>query len=38
MIDLVATIARGGIHSNEKGRFLKPNEDEIFLQNDIGLN
>ncbi len=34
---LVVTIARGGIHSNEGGRFLKPTENEIYLQCDIGL-
>lgn len=33
---LVATIAKGGIHSNEKGRFLKPKEDEEYWQIDIG--
>lgn len=35
-VDLVATIARGGIHSCEKNRFLKPTNTEKFLQNDIG--
>lgn len=34
--ELVATIAKGGIHSNEKGRFLKPKEDEEYWQIDIG--
>lgn len=34
--DLSVTIAKGGIHSLEKARFLKPNEDEVFIQNDIG--
>ena len=33
---LVATIAKGGIHSNETGRFLQPKEDEIYWQVDIG--
>ncbi len=33
---LIATIAKGGIHSNEQGRFLKPKEDEIYYQCDIG--
>ena len=33
---LVATIAKGGIHSNESGRFLQPKEDEIYYQVDIG--
>lgn len=33
---LVATIAKGGIHSNEGGRFLQPKEDEIYWQVDIG--
>lgn len=35
-IDLLANIARGGIHSKEGGRFLQPNDDEIYLQCDIG--
>lgn len=35
-IDLVATIAKGGIHSNERGRFIKPKKDEIYYQCDIG--
>jgi len=34
--ELTATIAKGGIHSNEKGRFLKPLEDEKYIQCDIG--
>lgn len=34
--ELTATIAKGGIHSNEKGRFLKPEKDEIYYQCDIG--
>jgi hypothetical protein len=33
---LVATIAKGGIHSNEVGRFLQPAEDELYWQVDIG--
>lgn len=37
-IDLIATIAKGGIHSNEKGRFIQPKENEIYYQCDIGLN
>ena len=37
MIDLIATIAKGGIHSNEGGRFIRPREDEIYYQIDIGL-
>lgn len=34
--ELTVTLAKGGIHSNEKNRFIKPNEDEIYLQCDIG--
>lgn len=34
--ELTATIAKGGVHSNEKGRFLKPLEDEVYIQIDIG--
>ena len=34
--ELTATIAKGGIHSNEKGRFLQPKEDEQYWQIDIG--
>ena len=34
--ELVSTIAKGGIHSNDKPRFIKPEEDEIYLQIDIG--
>ncbi len=34
--ELTAVIAKGGIHSNEKGRFIKPEEDEIYYQIDIG--
>lgn len=34
--ELTATIAKGGIHSNEKGRFLKPDDDEEYWQIDIG--
>ncbi len=34
--ELTATIAKGGIHSNEKGRFIKPEDDEMYLQVDIG--
>lgn len=34
--ELTATIGKGGIHSNEYGRFLKPKEDEIYLDADIG--
>lgn len=29
-------IGKGGIHSNEKFRLIKPEEDEIYLQCDIG--
>lgn len=35
--ELTVTVARGGLHSCEKGRILIPKEDEILLQNDIGL-
>ncbi len=35
--ELTATIAKGGIHSNESGRFIQPAEDEMYLQIDIGL-
>lgn len=34
--ELTATIAKGGIHSNETGRFIKPADDEIYYQCDIG--
>jgi hypothetical protein len=34
--ELIATIAKGGIHSNESGRFLQPEEDEQYWQIDIG--
>ncbi len=34
--ELIATIAKGGIHSNEGGRFIKPEKDEIYYQVDIG--
>lgn len=34
--NLVATIAKGGIHSNEKERFLQPDNDEVYYQIDIG--
>ena len=34
--DLKINIARGGIHSCEKYRYIKPDESEVFLQNDIG--
>jgi hypothetical protein len=34
--ELVATIAKGGVHSNEKGRKLVPAEDEQYWQVDIG--
>jgi len=34
--ELVATIAKGGIHSNEKGRFIKPTAEEVYYQIDIG--
>ena len=29
-------MAKGGIHSNDKPRFIKPEADEIYLQIDIG--
>lgn len=35
--DLTVTIAKGGIHSNEGPRFIIPNDDELYIQNDIGL-
>ena len=34
--ELTSTIALGGIHSNEKGRFLKPKSNELYIQLDIG--
>jgi len=34
--ELVATIAKGGVHSNEKGRKLVSAEDEQYWQVDIG--
>jgi hypothetical protein len=34
--DLIVTVARGGLHSEEKFRILKPSEDEYLIQNDIG--
>lgn len=34
--DLQVCIGKGGIHSREKFRFIKPDEDEIYLQCDIG--
>lgn len=34
--ELTATIAKGGIHSCEGGRFIKPEDDEIYFQIDIG--
>lgn len=34
--ELTATITKGGIHSCETGRFIKPEEDEIYYQIDIG--
>lgn len=34
--ELTATIAKGGIHSNEKGRFIRPLESEVYYQCDIG--
>jgi len=36
MIDLKAVVGKGGIHSTEGGRFLKPKEDEIYIDADIG--
>ena len=34
--NLTVTLAKGGIHSQEGGRLLKPNTDEIYWQVDIG--
>lgn len=34
--DLTVTLAKGGIHSNEKNRLIKPKEDEYYIQCDIG--
>lgn len=34
--DLSIQIGRGGIHSQELPRILKPNNNQVFLQNDIG--
>lgn len=34
--ELIVTLAKGGIHSTEGGRFVKPGEDEIYYQCDIG--
>lgn len=34
--ELSANIAKGGIHSCETGRFIKPAENEIYYQCDIG--
>lgn len=33
---LNATIAKGGIHSTETGRFIQPSESELYIQSDIG--
>jgi hypothetical protein len=33
---LIVTIAKGGAHSNEVGRFLQPKEDEKYISCDIG--
>ena len=33
---LTATVAKGGIHSIEEGRFLQPKADEMYIQSDIG--
>ncbi len=35
--NLQGCIAKGGIHSREKERFIKPLEDSVYIQNDIGL-
>jgi len=35
-VKLIATIAKGGIHSNEKARLLVPKDNEIYWQVDIG--
>lgn len=34
--ELTTTLAKGGIHSTEKNRFLKPENDEMYIQMDIG--
>jgi len=34
--DLTVTVMRGGIHSNEKPRYIKPTENQLYLQCDIG--
>lgn len=34
--ELTATIAKGGVHSNESGRFLAPNKGQKYYQIDIG--
>lgn len=34
--DLVVAIGKGGIHSQELPRMLRPADDEVFIQNDIG--
>lgn len=34
--ELTVTLAKGGIHSTEGGRFIKPGEDEIYYQCDVG--
>lgn len=34
--DLVVSVGKGGLHSQELPRYLKPADDELFLQNDIG--
>lgn len=33
---LSVTIAKGGLHSHEKPRIIKPSPDEFYIQNDIG--
>lgn len=34
--ELTVTLAKGGIHSNEKNRIIKPTEHEYYIQCDIG--
>lgn len=36
--ELTVNVARGGLHSQEKPRFLQPADDEVYYQCDIGLN
>ena len=34
--ELVVTVAKGGLHSNEKGRFIKPDSEYMYFQVDVG--